>query len=417
MPTISLSAAAIARMKPPNAGQVEYYDRRLPSFGVRLSYQGAKSWFVMTRLDGKLIRVTLGKYPALSLAEAREDARRVVNLASVGKDPRKVKAQAQEKRREDRRNTLGACADEFLERHVERRLRPSTQREYRRILRGQDTRVWHDRPISEITKRDVLDVLEGIEGRGSTGASKRALAYLRSFFNWCAERDIITTPPTDRLRSSHPEVKRDRVLSDAEIAYLLRALDLEQGVFAPLIHLLLLTGQRRAEVAGMLWSELRDFPGNNAIWEIPGERTKNKHAHLVPLPPEACRVLSNMTPVSDLVFTTTGYTPVSGFGRAKARLDTRIDSLRHADGLEAMPPWTLHDLRRTMVTVMNERLGFAPHIVEATVNHTSGLAKAGVAGVYNRALYLDDRRKALNSWQLWLTGLHQTDLTARETHA
>ena len=127
MPTTSLTAAAIARLKPPEAGQVEYYDRRLPSFGVRLSYQGTKSWFVMTRLDGKLIRVTLGRYPALSLAEAREEARRVVNLAAAGKDPRRIKAEAKQKRVEDRRNTFDACADEFLERHVERRLRASTR--------------------------------------------------------------------------------------------------------------------------------------------------------------------------------------------------------------------------------------------------------------------------------------------------
>lgn len=106
--------------------------------------------------------------------------------------------------------------------------------------------------------------------------------------------------------------------------------------------------------------------------------------------------------VGDLVFTKTGDTPMSGFGRVKARLDNRIDTFRNADGLQPMAPWCLHDLRRTMVTVMNEKLGVSPHIVEAVVNHMSGLAKAGVAGVYNRALYLEDRRQALKSWQDWI---------------
>jgi integrase len=402
MPIASLTAAAIQRLKPPKAGQIEYYDRRLPSFGVRLSYQGTKSWFVMTRLDGKLIRVTLGKHPALSLADAREEARRVVSLAAVGRDPRRIRAEAKQKRREERRNTFDACADEFLERHVRRRLRGSTHREYRRILKGNDTQTWRHRPISEISKRDVLDVIEGIEGRGSPGASKRALVYLRKFFNWCAERDIITIPPTDRLRSPHPEVKRDRVLTEVELRYLLRALDYEQSLFGPLIWLLLLTGQRRAEVAGMLWSELQDFGSDSPLWEIPGHRTKNKHAHLVPLSPTVCRLLSTLPRVGDLVFTTTGDTPMSGFGKVKARLDARIDALRNAENLKPMAPWTLHDLRRTMVTVMNEKLGVSPHVVEAVVNHMSGLAKAGVAGVYNRALYLEDRRQALNSWQDWI---------------
>jgi len=405
MPTTSLTAAAIARMKPPRAGQVEYYDKRLPSFGVRLSYQGTKSWFVMTRLEGKLIRVTLGKYPALSLADAREEARRVVNLAAAGKDPRQIRAEAKQKRREERRNTFDACADEFLERHVERHLRASTHREYRRILKGDDTRIWRDRPIAEISKRDVLDIIEGIEGRGSPGASKRALVYLRKFFNWCAERDIITTPPTERLRSPHPEVKRDRVLTDVELHYLLRALDHEKSLFGPLIRLLLLTGQRRGEVAGMLWSELQDFDGDHPLWEIPGHRTKNKHAHLVPLSPTACSLASALPRVGDLVFTTTGDTPMSGFGKVKARIDDRIDILRNIDSVQPMAPWTLHDLRRTMVTAMNEKLGISPHVVEAVVNHTSGLAKAGVAGIYNRALYLDDRRQALNSWDDWISRL------------
>ena len=97
--------------------------------------------------------------------------------------------------------------------------------------------------------------------------------------------------------------------------------------------------------------------------------------------------------------------PVSGFGKAKARLDERIEEMRRLDGLEPMPLWTLHDLRRTMVTVMNEKLGFAPHVVEAVVNHMSGLAKVGVAGVYNRALYFDERRRALQNWADYVNGL------------
>ena len=407
MPTTRLTAASVERLKAPTAGQIEYYDRRLPSFGMRLSYQGTKSWFVMTRLDGKLIRVTLGRHPVLSLADAREEARRVVSLAAGGKDPRQIRSEAKQKRCEERRNSFDVCADEFLQKYAERHLRLSTQREYQRILKGKDTRAWRDRPVSEITKRDVLDVIEGIESRGSPGASRRALAYLRKFFNWCAERDIITGAPTDRVRSPHPETKRDRVLTEEEIRCVLRAIDAERSIFRPLLSVLLLTGQRRAEAAGMLWSELRDLDSDSALWEIPGHRTKNKHSHLVPLSPAVRDVLLRVPRVDDLVFTTTGETPVSGFGKVKARLDARVDEMRRSEGLEQIPPWTLHDLRRTMVTVMNESLGVAPHVVEAVVNHMSGLAKAGVAGVYNRALYLEARKCALNLWQGWLLGLSQ----------
>jgi len=119
---------------------------------------------------------------------------------------------------------------------------------------------------------------------------------------------------------------------------------------ATLIRLLLLTGQRRGEVAGMSWGELRDLSSDNALWEIPGHRTKNKHRHLVPLQSEARNLLLGLPRVSELVFTTTGATPVSGFGKVKARLDAGINTMRRSDGLEPLPPWTLHDLRRTMVT-------------------------------------------------------------------
>jgi integrase len=339
------------------------------------------------------------------LADAREEARRVISLAGAGKDPRRIRSEAKLKRREDRRNSFDVCADEFLQKYAERRLRSSTQREYRRILQGRDTRAWRHRPVSEISKRDVLDVIEAIDGRGSSGAARRALAYLRKFFNWCAERDIIINPPTDRIRSSHPDTKRDRVLTDQELHYLLHALDAEQSIFGPLIRVLLLTGQRRGEVAGMLWVELSDLSKENAFWEIPAHRTKNNHSHLVPFSLEVRKLLSSLPQVSAFVFTTNGETPVSGFGKVKARLDVRINNMRRSDGLEPSEPWTLHDLRRTMVTVMNEKLRIAPHFVEAVVNHTSGLAKAGVAGVYNRALYLDDRREALSSWQNWLSDL------------
>jgi integrase len=303
---------------------------------------------------------------------------------------------------EERCNTFGSCADEFLEKYGARRLRASTQREYRRVLTGNDTREWVDKPIATISKRDVLNVIEAIDQRGSPGASKRSLVYLRRFFNWCSERELIDSVPTNRIRPPHPEVKRDRVLTEEELRYLLRALKAETTLLGPVIRLLLLTGQRRAEVAGMRWSELRNLDCDDAIWEIPGRRTKNKQTHLVPLAPEVRILIIEQPRLGDLVFSTTGETPVSGFGKAKARLDSRINGLRETDGLPPMQAWTLHDLRRTMVTMMNERLAVPPHVVEAVVNHVSGLAKAGIAGVYNRALYLEDRRRTLAAWADWL---------------
>jgi integrase len=147
----------------------------------------------------------------------------------------------------------------------------------------------------------------------------------------------------------------------------------------------------------MRWDEIRDLGTDNAIWEIPRTRTKNHRSHLVPLVGPVVDILTSIPRTGPLVFSHTGTTSVSGFSKAKARIDQRIaEKLQSTKS--AIPNWTLHDLRRTMVTVMNERLGIAPHIVEAVVNHVSGTARAGVAGVYNRALYLSERRDALNRW-------------------
>ena len=175
--------------------------------------------------------------------------------------------------------------------------------------------------------------------------------------------------------------------------------------FGPLFQLLALTGQRRGEVAGMRWDELRGLGNTGALWDLPAHRTKNGQSHLVPLGPAVQGILAAIPRASPLVFSTNTSTPVSGFSKAKRGLDEQLKKRRSAQGRPALLSWTLHDLRRTAVTVMNERLGIQPHVVEAVVNHTSGAAKRGVAGVYNRALYLDDRRSALEAWASYVTRL------------
>jgi integrase len=167
--------------------------------------------------------------------------------------------------------------------------------------------------------------------------------------------------------------------------------------------LLLLTEANARTLAGPGGNEL-DARLLESILNFQNRRDRSS----VPLTPGVCHVLLDAPHVGDLIFTTTGETPMSGFGKVKARLDARISAARSADGLPPMPTWTFHDLRRTLVTIMNEKLGVAPHVVEAVVNHTSGLAKAGVAGVYNRALYFEDRRRALHAWDMWMKAIAST---------
>ncbi len=307
-----LTAASIERVRPPKAGQAEYFDELLPSFGLRVSHSGTKAWFVMTRVNGKLIRLTIGRHPATKLAEARKRAQEILGLAAEGIDPRHVEEAKRLKRQIDVENTFGRLAQQFMARHVEPNLRNSTTREYRRILFGKDTAVWHSRPVSSIKKRDVLDLLDSIDARGAKAASRLSLAYLRKFFNWCVDREIIETSPIDRIRLSRSLSSRERVLSEDELRLVWAAFNKEAGLFGPLFKLLMLTGQRRNEVAGMRWDEVPDFDTDRAVWEIPSTRTKNRLAHLVPLPPQAVSILRTTPRTGPYVFSSTGDTPVSG---------------------------------------------------------------------------------------------------------
>src|SRR5215216_4114929 len=142
MPKLRLTATAVARFQPPKTGQVEYYDTHLPAFGMRVSCSGAKAWFVMTRVDRKLTRVTLGHYPALPLAEARDKARLAVELARSGGDPRNMEAEERRRKEKERQDTFERVAALFMGSYVERELRSNTAREYRRILQGPDTHEW-----------------------------------------------------------------------------------------------------------------------------------------------------------------------------------------------------------------------------------------------------------------------------------
>ena len=198
--------------------------------------------------------------------------------------------------------------------------------------------------------------------------------------------------PRPRCRFRSQKGARDRVLSEAELVEVWRASG-SAGEYGAIVRLLLLTGQRRAEIGDLAWHEI-DFERRHI--DLPPERTKNNRAHIVPLSNEALAILHNIPKRTDrdLVFGR-GVSGFSCWSKAKAQLDRRIGHARMVS--KPMPPWTLHDIRRSVVTALNER-GFAePHVIEALVNHVSG-SKAGVPGVYNRAAYIAEKRAAIERW-------------------
>jgi integrase len=270
--------------------------------------------------------------------------------------------------------------------------------------------AWGQRRVQDITRRDVIELLDGIVDRGKPIAANRVLAYMRRFFNWLIERSVLETSPCDRVKAPSGEKDRDRVLTDHELRWLWKATERLGYPFGPFVRLLLLTGQRRDEVAK---ARYREFP-QQALWQIPKERTKNGIAHDVPLSLAAQEVIAALPRIAGragFLFTTSGETAISGYSNAKERLDKFMLAVAREEAGERglnpdeieIPEWRLHDLRRTMASGM-ARLGHAPHVVEAVLNHTGGTI-SGVAAVYNRYSYAGEKSRALEAWGRFIADL------------
>jgi integrase len=246
----------------------------------------------------------------------------------------------------------------------------------------------------------VADLLDAIANR-SPAVARATYAALRGLFAWCKERDLIDASPCEGLTAPPRSKARDRVLTDDELRLTWRASERLGYPFGPVVQLLMLTAQRRSEVAGMTWAEL-DLDA--AVWRIPAERTKNGKAHEVDLNAQALAVLADVKRSGALVFPARGEGSVRGFSATKRRLDELAEEVRAADAIEAgiepaaepLAEWRLHDLRRTAATGM-AGLGFPPHVVERVLNHVSG-AQGGLVGVYQRHEYRAERKAALTAW-------------------
>jgi integrase len=249
--------------------------------------------------------------------------------------------------------------------------------------------------------------LDKAEKTGATVRVNRVLSNLKRFFNWCVERGMIDASPAANVKPPVKEVARDRVLSEEEVAAFIKACEKMGEPFGRIMLLLLYTGQRRDEVSAARWSE---FDLTARVWTLPADRVKNSRVHTLPLSSQVRTLVEGIVReqgnpyLFPARFSRTGSTdprPVSGFTRAKERLDAlMLEVLRETDPEAEMEPWRLHDLRRTAASGM-ARMGVGIHVVEKILNHVSG-SLSGVAGVYNRHSYQDEMRAALQAWADWL---------------
>lgn len=400
----TLTAKFIDSVKP-DANRREIPDGGMPGLYLVVQPSGAMSWAVRYRFDGRPRKLTIGAYPAFSLSDARKDASAVLRAVSEGRDPIEEKRQAAAER-SDVSNTVDEILNTFISRYVKPNNRASTARETERFIDNEVRIRWGSRNIVSITKRDVVTLLDEIVDRGAPISANRVHAILRRFFNWCLERSILDKSPISNVPAPSKETSRDRVLTDHEIQLLWQACDAVGWPFGPMVQLLLLTVQRREEVAGMTEGEL-DLKGNNPVWTIPKDRAKNDKAHTVPLASSAVNILNDLPKVKSdagYIFTTNGLSSVSGFSKAKAKIDASMLEIAgkqieasggDADTME-IADWRLHDLRRTGASGM-AALRQPIHVVEAVLNHKSGSIK-GVAAVYNRHDYAEEKRAALEAW-------------------
>jgi integrase len=433
-----LTAAAVAKIRPAKYRR-EIPDAGCPGLYLIIQPSGAKSWALrFRRPTGKPAKLVLGSVyidpvkepptaPVIGGHHTLAAAHRLVSALrheiAQGRDPAAAHLKSKEQQRlkalTGNANSFAVAAKDFIEQHARRKVRrwqelarllgldPDTLTPIRKGLAER----WAERPVAEIDGHDVHCVVDearrlgipGMDRRGDEPSEPRArklYAVLSKLFAWLIQHRRIVVNPCSSVHRPEPPKARDRVLSNPEIAKFWKAADTTGEPFPAVLKLLLLTGCRRDEVAGMRWAELSE---DGTTWTIPGERTKNHRKHIVPLPPLARDILQSVERIEGCpyVFSTTGRSPVSGWSKTKERLDSAIGPT---------PPWVVHDLRRTAATGMAE-IGIAPHIVEAALNHISG-AKSGVAGTYNHAQYLPEKTAALKRWAAHIDGLVSSKVAA-----
>ena len=363
---------------PLGAKDKTFWDDTLPAFGLRLRAGGSASWVVQYDVAGKTRRVTLGTPAMLAVAVARTKAKDLLASIRLGGDPAADKRAARAKAAE----TFGAILPRYLA--VQRReCRPRSFKEIESRL-SRLARSLHPRPLTSIDRRQISTLIGNITEQSGPSAAINVHGSLTGYFSWAMREGLIDQNPTIGSNKPAKRPARDRVLSEDELRALWAALGDDD--YGDIVRLMILTATRRNEIGDLQWDEI-DLDA--AKIEIPAVRMKNGKPHLIPLSDPALTILRKRQRTrQDYVFERGGVAGFRGWSQRRRALDARIAGAR--------PDWVLHDLRRLASTVMHEKLGVQPHIVERVLAHVGH--QSGVAGVYNVAEYIDEKRRALERW-------------------
>jgi len=353
----------------------DFWDDRLPGFGVRVAQSGRKTFIVRySAEDGRKRRLTLGAYPLMSLADARDKAREALSAVARGEDPQARKVA------ERRAPTFGELAEIYLERHA--KVKKRRWREDERVLRVDLLPHWKSLKAKSIGRRDVSEVLDGIVARGAPIMANRVKALISKIYNFGIGRGIIEHNPCFGVPMPAKARQRDRVLAEREIRSLWQVLDQEELVMAATFRMRLLTAQRGVEVLAMRWEHL-----DGDWWTIPGEVAKNGLTHRVPLAPQVQTLLDELraaTGLSEWVFASP---------RRQGAHITAVQKAAERIAKRAEVDFVPHDLRRTAASFMTS-MGIARLVVSKILNHV----ESGITAVYDRHSYDAEKRQALGRW-------------------
>ena len=379
MPRVKLTAAKIRTLSTEQDDEL-FLDETLPGFAVRVRATGAKAFAYYYKIAGMTRRCRIGTVSAnvtdAEVAAARKTAKTLAAQVQLGGDP----AVERQQKIEQATDTFGKLVEKYLE-FQKSQVRESTLAEIKRHLEAH-AKPLHKTPLHAVNQKAVTDRLNVIAKDSGDVAANRVRANMSAMFGWAMGEGLVKLNPVTHT-NKRKETPRDRVLTDDELRIIWNATGAEH--FGVIVKVLLLTGQRRNEIAGLRWDEI-DF--DEGIITLPTSRTKNDDRHTIPMSDTVHDLLKGVERKDGRPFVF-GYrdNPFSGFSKSKIELDKTTGKMER---------WTLHDLRRTAVTGMAE-LGIEPHYIEAIVNHKTG-HKSGVAGIYNRAQYAPHKAAALTRW-------------------
>ena len=402
-----ITKRAVEGIEQPEAGKRSYlWDDKLSGFGCMATHTGARSYIVQYQIGGRgspTRRYTIGRHGSPWTAEAaRERATDLLELIRRGIDPN-------EKERQDRiaadahRNDLTRLGftryyEHFADKHIDAKELRSAY-DVKATFQRDLVPFFKATPITELTRKQVVDRIDKI-GERSPSTAVKAYRLLRKMLSWAVERGDLQHSPMEGMKAPYQIRKGNRVLSDAELRLVWQASGMVPKAYGSFVKMLILTGQRLREVAGMRWSEVDLATG---VWTFGAERTKNKLGQVCPLAPLTLDLLKSLATEagdqSDFVFTTNGRSPIAGFSKIKTQIDAEAGKLFRADSRKdgrQVEPWKFHDLRRTFATGC-QSLGFPIEHVEACLNHKSGV-RGGLAAIYQLHDYLPEKRTVMDAW-------------------